>query len=101
MKGGRRCHGSGSIVDPRQPATASGELRSRFRETDGLELLELIKRRPNLPVIILTGIGYSEEAMAEALSMGAAAYVSKGLSASHLVMEIRRILGNGKTAEPI
>ena len=69
-----------------------------LEQMDGLELLGLIKKRhPRLPVVILTGAGYTPEVMSEALAKGADGYVSKGLSMSHLVMELHRILGNGKS----
>ena len=71
-------------------------------EVDGLELLELIKQKqPEMPVIILTGAGYNDDAMAEALARGADGYVSKGLSISHLVMEIHRVLGPGRQKEMV
>jgi len=62
-------------------------------KTDGLSLLETLKQRhPTLPVVILTGIGVTDEVMKVAMRMGADAYVSKGMTISYLVMEIRRVL---------
>jgi DNA-binding response OmpR family regulator len=67
---------------------------------DGLQLMEALKQKhPKLPIIILTGIGFDEEVIKEALSNGAAAYVSKGLSVSHLVMEIRRVLKQSNSGD--
>jgi DNA-binding response OmpR family regulator len=68
-----------------------------LKEMDGLELLDLIRERhPSMPVVMLTGAGYTPEIMAEALARGADGYVSKGLSISNLVMELHRVLGIGK-----
>jgi two-component system nitrogen regulation response regulator NtrX len=61
---------------------------------DGLDLLEEIKlRHPGLPVIILTGLGFCEEVMQEALAKGAAGYVSKALPLTQLLMGVHRVLG--------
>src|SRR5580704_7768177 len=49
-------------------------------DCDGMELLESLKKRhPNLPIIIMTGIGFDEELLKEAQQKGAAGYVSKTL----------------------
>jgi DNA-binding response OmpR family regulator len=48
--------------------------------------------------LILTGMGFEQEAMREALAKGADGYVSKGLTISHLVMEIHRILRQPRPA---
>lgn len=62
-------------------------------DDDGLELLERIKKsHPNLPVIILTGMGFDEELLQEAKSKGADGYVSKTLPLEQLHMEVRRAL---------
>jgi DNA-binding NtrC family response regulator len=60
---------------------------------DGLKFLEMVKQRhPRLPVLVLTGMGFDNEAMREALGRGADGFVSKGLTMSHLRMEIDRVL---------
>jgi DNA-binding NtrC family response regulator len=62
-------------------------------DADGLELLARIKTsHPNLHVIILTGMGFDDELLAEALRRKASGYVSKTLPLDQLLMEIRRIL---------
>ncbi|MEW6158137.1 MAG: response regulator [Verrucomicrobiota bacterium] len=62
-------------------------------DTDGLELLGNLKTtHPNLPVIIMTGIGFDEELLQEARLKGAAGYVSKTLPLEQLLMEVHRIL---------
>ena len=59
-----------------------------------LEPLERVKAaHPNLPVIIMTGIGFDEDLLREAHEKKASAFVSKGLPTHQLLMEIQRILG--------
>jgi DNA-binding NtrC family response regulator len=62
-------------------------------DTDGLEILGRIKAaHPKLPVIIMTGIGFDEELLQEAVKKGAAGYVSKTLPLDQLLMEVHRTL---------
>lgn len=68
---------------------------------DGFEVLQTIKvTHPNLPVIMLTGMGFDDELLQEALQRGAAGYVSKTLSLEQLLMEIHRTLNHGREAHP-
>jgi two-component system KDP operon response regulator KdpE len=61
-------------------------------DADGLELLEAIKKdHPKLPVIILTGMGFDDELLKEALAKKASGYVSKTLPLDQLLMEVRRV----------
>jgi CheY-like chemotaxis protein len=61
-------------------------------ESDGLELVEAVKRDfPRLPVILMTARG-SEEIAAEALKKGAASYVPKSGLATHLRDTVMRVL---------
>ncbi len=70
-------------------------------EVDGLVILEGVKKRfSKVPVLILTGMGYDNPVMEEALKMGADGFLSKCLSFSHLVLEIRRVLRNEKDHGP-
>jgi DNA-binding NarL/FixJ family response regulator len=65
-------------------------------DADGLELLEKVKTsHPNLPVIMLTGMGFDEDLVSEALAKKASGYVSKTLPLDQLLMEIRRALNPG------
>ena len=68
--------------------------------TDGLALLETIRAsHPSLPVIMLTGMGFDNELLAEAMKKGANGYASKMLSLEHLLMEVHRVLkAAGKSA---
>ncbi len=60
---------------------------------DGLELLTEIKNsHPQLPVLMLTGLGFQEEVLQEARKNGADGYLSKTLAKEHLLMEVRRLL---------
>ncbi len=62
-------------------------------DTDGMELLAQLKQgHPNLPAVLLTGIGFDEELLQEAQRCGAAGYVSKALPLDQLLMEVRRVL---------
>jgi DNA-binding NtrC family response regulator len=62
-------------------------------DTDGLEVLQNLKSaHPNLPVIIMTGIGFDEELLQEAIRKGASGYVSKTLPLDQLLMEVHRTL---------
>jgi DNA-binding response OmpR family regulator len=62
-------------------------------DADGLSLLEHLKGdHPSLPIIILTGMGYDDELVREALDKKASAYVSKNLPLDQLLVEVRRVL---------
>ena len=62
-------------------------------DTDGLEALAMMKAsHPKLPVIIMTGIGFDEELLQEAMQKGASGYVSKTLPLDQLLMEVHRTL---------
>ena len=60
-------------------------------DCSGLDLLLEIKlAHPALPVIMLTGLGYQEDALEIAKKNGAAGYLSKTLAAKQLLSEVRR-----------
>jgi DNA-binding NtrC family response regulator len=62
-------------------------------DSDGLEVLEKLKSaHPNLPIIIMTGIGFDEELLQEAIQKGASGYLSKTLPLDQLLMEVHRTL---------
>src|SRR5687768_16833087 len=62
-------------------------------DSDGLEILEQLKSaHPNLPIIIMTGIGFDEELLQESIQKGASGYVSKTLPLDQLLMEVHRTL---------
>lgn len=67
-------------------------------DADGLELLVDFKlRHPDLPVIMLTGMGYDDELQQEALEKGAAGYVAKTLPLDQVLMEVHRALRQSPT----
>jgi len=60
-------------------------------DEDGLKLLADIKKHhPNLPVVMLTGMGFVEDLLQEAHQKGADGYVSKILPLDELLMAIQR-----------
>jgi DNA-binding NtrC family response regulator len=62
-------------------------------DCDGLEILEKLKgAHPSLPIIIMTGIGFDEELLQEAIQKGASGYISKTLPLDQLLMEVHRTL---------
>lgn len=62
-------------------------------EEDGLKVLEMLKtRHPGQRVVMLTGMGFVEDLLAEAHQKGADGYVSKMLPLEELLLSIQRIL---------
>ena len=67
-------------------------------DDDGLDALVSVKEtHPNLPVIILTGMGFDDDLLQEAADKGAAGYVSKTLPLNQLLAEVRKAL-KGETS---
>ncbi|MHB8523534.1 MAG: response regulator [Limisphaerales bacterium] len=68
---------------------------------DGFEVLQTIKAaHPHLPVIMLTGMGFDDELLQEALHKGASGYVSKTLPLEQLLMEVHRTLNQARQLHP-
>src|SRR5262245_13132805 len=64
---------------------------------DGISLISRIRQiRPNVPVIVFTGLGYDEERMHAALRAGANGYVSKNLPIEQLYCVLLRMLETGR-----
>jgi len=64
-------------------------------DADGLELLVAFRKAyPRLPIIMLTGMGYDDELLQEALKKGASGYMSKTLPLDQLLMEVHRTLNH-------
>lgn len=62
-------------------------------DTDGLQMLGMVRQtHPKLPVIIMTGIGFDEELLQEAIQKGATGYISKTLPLDQLLREVHRAL---------
>ena len=65
---------------------------------NGLDSVRRIKERhPDLPVIMLTALGYDKECMDRAIANGASAYISKFIPLERVLLEIKRVL---KSSEP-
>lgn len=62
-------------------------------DTTAFELLVQLKQsRPAIPVLILTGIGYEEDILQDALEAGADGFVSKLDTVENLISEVHRLL---------
>src|SRR5262245_41045938 len=62
-------------------------------KVDGISLIQYIHEiKPQLPIIVFTGIGYEEEKMHAALRAGANGYVSKNLPIEQLYCVLTRVL---------
>ena len=63
-------------------------------DADGLEVLDSLKRtHPDLPIIIMTGMGADDALLKEARDKGAAGYVSKTLPLDKLLAEVENLRG--------
>lgn len=61
---------------------------------DGFEVLAQMKSlKPNVPVIILTGVGYDKEQVNKALKLGASGYIGKAMPIVDTISTIQRVLG--------
>jgi CheY-like chemotaxis protein len=66
----------------------------QLEDADGLQLVEQLKvLRPDLPVILLTGVLFDPQVVEERLSKKVGAYVSKTSPLKQLLQEVRRLLG--------
>ena len=62
-------------------------------DLDGLEVLQCVNtKRPTVPVIVITGLGGSDDRSVEALRQGAAGLVCKPFHLATLYQEICRVL---------
>ncbi len=65
----------------------------RLPGEDGLAFLPKLKKlHPEIPVVMLTGAGYDDKMMQEALRLGAAGYVSKDTEMENMVLAVKRVL---------
>jgi len=66
----------------------------QLADGDGLQLVEQLKAlRPDLPVILLTGVLFDAKVVEERLSRKISAYVSKTSPLKQLLQEVRRLIG--------
>lgn len=65
----------------------------KLPDQNGLEFLAKFKKLyPDIPVVMLTGSGYDEEMMQQALTNGASGYVSKETDLENMVVAVKRLL---------
>ncbi|MFH1867898.1 MAG: response regulator [Candidatus Omnitrophota bacterium] len=65
----------------------------KMPELDGIETLgRLKKKKPELPVVILTAYGYDDNFINKALELGAAGYISKNLPLNQIVYAFQTLL---------
>lgn len=65
----------------------------RMPEEDGFTALPKIRAaQPGVPVIMLTGAGYNESLMQDALKAGASGFVSKETEMENVVLAVKRAL---------
>ena len=79
------------IIQSKSPDMAILDIM--LADENGLELLAEIKEfNPDIPVLIMTSMGYEEDLLQEAKRKGANSYISKHLPLDQLLMEIHRQL---------
>lgn len=62
-------------------------------DANGLDLLPLIRNtHPDLPVVILSALGFDEDFIQEAGRMGASGFLKKTLAPDQLLIEVSRVL---------
>ncbi len=82
--------GALSAIDERRPSLVLLDVWLHGSQMDGLELLDAIKaREPNLPVIIFSGHGNIDTAVA-AVSRGAMDFIEKPFEAERLLLLVER-----------
>lgn len=65
----------------------------KMPKVDGITLISFIREiNSRVPIIVFTGLGYSEEQMQTALRAGANGYVSKNLPVEQLYCVLSRVL---------
>jgi DNA-binding response OmpR family regulator len=98
---GHTCH---SLTDGFQTATWLAHhdcdvaiVDLRMPKVDGITLISFIREiNSRVPIIVFTGMGYSDEQMNAALSAGANGYVSKNLPVEQLYCVLSRVLANSR-----
>ena len=69
----------------------------KMPKVDGITLISFIREiNSRIPIIVFTGIGYSDEQMHTALRAGANGYVSKNLPVEQLYCVLSRVLANAQ-----
>ncbi len=79
-----------AALDERRPSLVLLDVWLQGSKLDGLQLLEEIKRRdPTLPVLMISGHGNLDTAVA-AIRQGAADFIEKPFEAGHLIHQVQR-----------
>jgi len=69
----------------------------QLEESDGLEMITGLKDlRPNMPVLLLTGVVFDARAIESALGSKISSYLHKTASLSAIVAEVKRLIGEPK-----
>jgi DNA-binding response OmpR family regulator len=77
-----------------QPKLDVVVLDIRLKDAEGTHLIPKIREKhPSIPIVMLTGLGYDEDLMNDALKAGANGYVSKTLPPEELFAAVLRALG--------
>jgi two-component system uhpT operon response regulator UhpA len=78
----------------KEPPCDAVILDLRLKDCEGTDLIPGIHSQwPGVPIVVLTGMGYDEAHMQEALNKGARGYVSKTLPPDELLAAIERAVG--------
>jgi DNA-binding response OmpR family regulator len=65
----------------------------KLPDGSGLDVLKAVKTKfPKLPVVIFTALGYEDDLVNKAISLGAAGYVSKTVALTELIEVVNNIL---------
>ncbi len=79
-----------AAISERRPSLVVLDIWLQGSRLDGIELLEIIKQRsPNLPVVIISGHGNIETAVA-AIKRGAYDFIEKPFQADQLILAVQR-----------
>lgn len=69
----------------------------QLEESDGLAMLEKIRvRLPRVPLILLTGVLFDQQVVANTLSQKVDCYIEKTAPLSRVLSEIKRLTGAGQ-----
>ncbi|MBS0663492.1 MAG: response regulator [Verrucomicrobia bacterium] len=71
----------------------------QLEDSDGLDMVKTIKgSRPDMPVLLLTGIHFDPEVVRTTLSKTVTAYLQKTVPLERIVAEVRHLLKEGPAA---
>ncbi|HNC24684.1 MAG TPA: response regulator [Opitutaceae bacterium] len=71
----------------------------QLEDSDGLSMVRAIKnKRPDMPVLLLTGIHFDPEVVRTKLSKTVTSYLQKTVALERIVAEVRHLLNEGPAA---